>query len=251
VFDFSPLVNQLLLNPQASCRRDIEQTSVSAEFVIPEYATEVATYYRDLLPSGLQSCVNHSGIPFHFRQFGLLFRFDKATELELHDNDMNLDPGVRSLVDRFGPVIFKNAYLSTEKRSMGHRNRFPHLSFHVDRSPMQATPYSIFTRDPFDAEQAEPRTASTLLTANIVAYLQCVKEGTCDPATEEGSRTQYDLFGNTEMNQVLGKLVLNQTWDEPHGTGELVIQDNRTMQHASYYRDASRQAYRIGVRYVG
>lgn len=251
VFDLSPLVKHLLLNPLEPYSGWVGSLRVTTRFVIPDYPAQISAYYKDLLPGGLQNCVNQSGIPFNYNQFGLQFQFEQATELELHDNDMNLDPGVKALADQFGPVIFKNAYLSLEKRSMGHRNRFPHLSFHVDRSPMQPTPYSIFSRDPFDPEQSEPRTASTLLTANIVAYLQCVKEGTCDPVTEKGARSQYDLFGNSDMSQVLDKLVLNQAWNEPKGTGELVLQDNRTLQHASYYRDAARQGYRIGVRYVG
>lgn len=251
MFNLSQPVLQLAKQPTQPFITNIGLTKVTLSFVIPDYAKEIQQYYADLLPSGLQACAIQNEIPFRFKQFGLQVSFDTATELALHDDEMNLNPGIRDLVDNYGPVIFKNAYLDTEKRSMGHRNRFPHLSFHVDRSPMQPTPYSIFTRDPFDQEQIEPRTASTLLIANIVGYLQCVREKQCDPATERGVRTQYDLFNNTAMETVFGKLVLNQSWNEPRGTGEIVVQDNRTMLHASFYRDAARQGYRIGVRYVG
>ena len=204
-----------------------------------------------MLTDNLHELSRRVEIPFAFEHFGLICEFTEAVELNLHDDDMNLDQGIRSVVDRIGPVIIRNAYLSSQKRSMGHRNRFPHLSFHVDRSPNQPTPYSMFTRDPFDSEQVEPRTASTLFVANLVAYLQFVREGQCDPAQEKGVRTLYNIFGQTDMSEVLGKVVLEQAWNQPRGTGEICVQDNRTVQHASYYRDAQRNGYRIGVRYVG
>ncbi|MDH5179319.1 MAG: hypothetical protein OEY07_06600 [Gammaproteobacteria bacterium] len=251
MLDISQPVLQLMQQPAMPVSAIIGEVHAQLSFVIPDYAQEIEQHYADLLPSGLQDCIRQCGIPFHFTRFGLEVRFDRPVELELHDDEMNLDKGVKALVDRYGPVVFKNAYLSSARRSMGHRNRFPHLSFHVDRSVNQPTPYSIFTRDPFDPVQMEPRTASTLLIANIVGYLQCVRERQCDPATERGTRTQYNLFQMTDMNSVFGKLVLNQTWDEPPGTGEIVVQDNRTMLHASYYRDAARSGYQIGVRYVG
>ncbi len=125
------------------------------------------------------------------------------------------------------------------------------IGFHIDRSPNQPTPYSMFTRDPFDSEQAEPRTALTLFVANIVAYLQLLKEKQCDSGTEKGVRTLYNIYSQTHMLDVLNQIVLEQAWSAPHGTGEICILDNRTVQHASYYRDAARQGYRIGVRYVG
>lgn len=144
MFNFSKFVQQLVQHPHQALAGNIGNTNFIVSFVIPDYAKQVQQYYSDLLPDGLKACADRSGIPFYFNQFGLEIKFESATELDLHDADMNLDPGVRKLADQYGPVIFKNAYLSSDKRSMGHRNRFPHLSFHVDRSPMQPTPYSIF-----------------------------------------------------------------------------------------------------------
>lgn len=251
MLDFRPYTEKLLQDPGQVVSFSEGQHEFELSFVIPDYAEQIAAYYSDLLPQGLQARAEQHGITFTYQQFALQIRFQNATELNLHDHDMQLDPGIKALADRFGPVIFKNAYLSTDMRSMGHRNRFPHLSFHVDRSVNQPTPYSMYTRDPFDAEQLEPRTASTLITSNIVGLLQCIREKQCNPSSEQGVRTQYNLFAEADMSQVLDKLVLNQSWSETRGTGEIVVQDNRTMLHASYYRDASRDAYRIGVRYVG
>ena len=250
-FDLIHDLSQLLANPHGAVIGSYAGKSYKLEIAIPDYAKHVAEYYQGMLATGLDDISRRVNIPFSFKHFGLICEFNEAIELNLHDDDMNLDNCIKSLVDRIGPVMIRNAYLSTQKRNMGHRNRFPHLSFHVDRSPNQPTPYSMFTRDPFDAEQVEPRTASTLFVANIVAYLQLLKEKQCDPVTEKGVRTLYNIFGETDMSQVLGTIVLEQAWNEPHGTGEICIQDNRTVQHASYYRDALRNGYRIGVRYVG
>jgi len=251
LFNLSKDLTQLFANPQGVVIGAHAGKSYRLRIAIPHYAKNVEEYYRDILGGDLQALTQQVDIPFSFKHFGLICEFVEPVELSLHDDDMGLDESIKAVVDRIGPVIIKNAYLSSQKRSLGHRNRFPHLSFHVDRSPMQPTPYSMFTRDPFDQEQIEPRTASTLFVANIVAYLQLVKEKQCDPASEKGPRTLYNIFSDTNMDEVLDKIVLEQTWNAPRGTGEICIQDNRKLQHASYYRDAARQGYRIGVRYVG
>lgn len=251
LFNLSSDLTRLLANPQDAVIGNFAGTAYTARLAIPDYEENIRHHYQDMLSADLQSLSQQVNIPFCFRHFGLICEFVEPVELNLHDDAMNLDVGIKSLLDQIGPVIIKNAYLSTQKRSLGHRNRFPHLSFHVDRSPNQPTPYSMFTRDPFDQEQAEPRTASTLFVANIVAYLQLLKEKQCDASTEQGVRNLYNIFSKTHMAEVLDKIVLEQAWNAPHRTGEICIQDNRTVQHASYYRDAARQGYRIGVRYVG
>jgi len=250
-FNLSNDLTQLFANPQGVVIGAYAGKTYKLKIAIPDYAKKVSEYYQDILSSDLQALSQRVEIPFSFNHFGLVCEFVEAVELNLHDDKMNLDESIKSVVDRIGPLMIKNAYLSSQKRGIGHRNRFPHLSFHVDRSPNQPTPYSMFTRDPFDQEQVEPRTASTVFVANIVAYLQLVKEKQCDPASEKGARTLYNIFSQTRMEDVLHRIVLEQAWNAPHGTGEICIQDNRTVQHASYYRDAARQGYRIGVRYVG
>ena len=251
MLDLTNDLAQLYANPHGVVIGAYAGKSYKLKIVIPDYAKRVADYYQDILTSSLQDLSQQAEIPFTFQHFGLLCEFVDAVELNLHDDDMNLDGNIKSVVDKIGPVLIKNAFLSSQQRSIGHRNRFPHLSFHVDRSPNQPTPYSMFTRDPFDEEQVEPRTASTLFVANLVAYLQLLKEKQCDAGSEKGTRTLYNIFSQTHMTDVLGNIVLEQAWNEPRGTGEICIQDNRTVQHASYYRDAARKGYRIGVRYVG
>ena len=45
-------------------------------------------------------------------------------------------------------------------------------------------------------------------------------------------------------------IVLEQAWDAPRGTGEIVVIDNRTVQHAAYYRTPAGPGYPIGARYL-
>ena len=151
--DLTKDLSQLLTNPRGAVIGSHAGKSYKLKIAIPDYASHVAAYYDELIPNSLQKLSQQVDIPFRFNHFGLVCEFNEAIELNLHDEDMNLDDKIRSLVDNVGPVIIRNAYLSSQKRNMGHRNRFPHLSFHVDRSPKQPTPYSMFTRDPFDAEQ--------------------------------------------------------------------------------------------------
>jgi len=249
--DFTQDINQLLSNPHGAVIGSYAGKSYTLKIAIPDYARNIAEYYADMLSEDLLTLSQRVEVPFGYKHFGLICEFSEAVELNLHDADMNLDEKVKLAVDRIGPVILRNAYLSSQVRDMGHRNRFPHLSFHVDRSPNQPTPYSMYTRNPFDSEQVEPRTASTLFIANMVAYLQLLREKQSDPASERGVRTLYNIFASTDMQEVLGKTVLEQAWDASRGTGEICVQDNRLIQHASYYRDAARNSYRIGVRYVG
>jgi len=56
------------------------------------------------------------------------------------------------------------------------RNIFPDLNFHVDRGGQQESLYSLFTRDPFNETQKEPRTSSTVTIANVAGYLQRLRE---------------------------------------------------------------------------
>ncbi len=76
-----------------------------------------------------------------------------------------------------------------------------------------------------------------------------MKEGLCE-AGEKGMRTHYDLFAGEGVHDLINTLILEHAWDAPHGVGEMSMQDNCVMLHASYYRNASKKGYRIGVRYV-
>jgi hypothetical protein len=168
----------------------------------------------------------------------------------MHDDEMNLDDHLRDIVDTYGPLILKNIYIDSEHRNVGHRNRFPHLNFHRDRSASSPTHYSLFSRDPFDSEQVEPRTSSTLFVPNVTAYLQCLKEKKYEQIESSGLIQNCELYLQDDMESLINDIVLENPWKEPHGTGEISILDNRTVLHASYYQNIYLKSYRIGVRYL-
>jgi hypothetical protein len=241
---------RLLQNPRQVLRGTMSGQAYTASIAIPGYATNIQNHYQSLIKPSLHQVCNHACIDFPFTHFGLIIHFDEAAELYVHDKDLSFRSGERELIDKLGAIIIRNAYMDPVKRDQGHRNRFPHLNFHVDRSINQPTPYSCFTRNPFDQEQVEPRNTSTLIAANIIGYLQCLKESKCNAIEEKGVRGTYDLFQNEDMDKVLGNIMLEQSWNLPRGTGEIVLIDNRTVLHASYYRDLAVKGYRIGVRYL-
>jgi len=187
--------------------------------------------------------------PTQFQHFGLKLCFEQAVELDLHKEDMLLSSSIKSALHQYGLILIKNAYLPAAVRGVGHRNRFPHLSFHRDRSEHHATPYSLFYRDPNDKDQRHPRTSSTLFVSNAVANLElngcCISESISQCMLFEAIDEEH------RMSELLGTIVIEQRWDEPLETGEICIQDNRSLMHSSYYRNVMQDGYRIGVRYLG
>jgi len=242
-------LTRLLQNPGATIQGMLNQHPYEACIAIPNYKQRVVEHYKSLLPTGLDSFCQQANIPCEFQHFGIIINFKQPIEIILHDDDMDLDEGLRFLMAEIGPVTLKNAYLNIKHRGYGHRNRFPHLNFHVDRTANQPTHYSMYTRDPTDPEQILPRTASTLFTANIIGHLQGLKEGIIQPGTT-GIKGTYTVFTKENMEDVFGDLIMEQRWDEPKGTGEIAMLDNLTCLHASYYRDQQLKGYRIGVRYL-
>ena len=221
-----------------------------AKLVTQDYATRINEYYRDITKGNLASFCQQAQIPFNFTHFGVEIHFNAATELLLHDDDLNMEPGLHQLIAGVGAVIIKNAYMSDKLRKVGHRNRFPHLNFHVDRTANQPTHYSMYARDPLDEEQQYPRTSSTLFLPNIVGHLQGIKEGLINPQTDKGVRGTYNLFCKEAVHELMQDIIIEHRWDEPKGVGEISMLDNLTLLHASYYRDASKTGYKIGVRYL-
>lgn len=214
---------------------------VTACLGLPDYQAKLAAHYQ--MPASRFD---------RFPHLGLIIVFDSPTELALHDDNMELPQEARDLMAEFGPVILRNAYLSEAIQSVGHRNRFPHLSFHRDRNEHQPTPYSLFYRDPFDEEQQHPRTASTLFISNqhTRAELQASGLG-IDQSADLSHCFLFDKIPNPELiSKFLGSMILEQGWNMPQGTGEICLQDNRQLMHCSYYRTASRDGWRIGVRYL-
>ncbi len=207
-----------------------------AQVVISDYGERIARHYDTSLPN--------APVEFSFRHFGLRCEFEAPVELRLYDPARVLCAAARDMVTRFGPVSFTNAYLDPAARAEGQRNIFPSLDFHYDRAPEHGNQYSLFFRDPFDAVQREPRKSTTLVLANVAAYLQVRKEG----GDLSKFRSLHHLFEGEKITKLAGEIMLEETWSAPSGTGEIIVFDNRTVLHASYYnREAG---YPIGVRYL-
>ena len=179
-----------------------------------------------------------------FRQFGLLVEFEKETTLPLIGDGEQLDSAAKSLLKRHGAMVLRNARISETDRQTSQRNIFPNLKFHYDRTPSQGNYFSLFFRDPDDPAQHPPRQSSTLIAANSVIQLEAQKTGQWNGSLQPW----YDLFQDSDIAQLSGDILLEQTWSAPAGTGEIVLLDNSAVMHASYYREA--KGYQIGVRYL-
>ncbi len=249
VLDFS-VFEALLRNPEIEVEGELRGTPYRARIIIPDYRARICRRYRDIAPKRLQGIRNQADNAFSFEQFGLQLWFGHAVEIPLHGEDMVLDPSIRALVAAFGPVILHNAIIAGDARWRFHRNIFPHLRFHTDRGPDMPNRYSCFTRDPSDAAQRAPRESSTLFIANIVAWLEGVRDGQINPAAEHSEHTAMDLFSDGGIAALLGDIVLEQPWTEPDGTGEIAVIDNATVLHATYHKIEEIKGYPIGARYL-
>ena len=243
-------LQRLLDQPKMTHSGQFGSAQFSARIGIPNYGERLQRYYGTILKGGMAGFSNRVKIPFHFDHFGVEINFSDAIELELHDLDSTLNEGLRQLIAAVGPVIIRNASMVAKFREPGHKNRFPHLNFHCDRNESQPTPYSMYTRDPFDEEQRYPRTSSTLFGPSIIGSLQTIKESEPGFIPAVGPAMHYSIFGKEDMSEVLGNVVLEHSWNQPQGVGEISMLDNRTCLHASYYRQPSELGYKIGVRYL-
>lgn len=241
-----PLTN----NPRSVFHGEYAGKKYSAHLVIPNYAAHIDAHYADIVKGDLSGFCRQSEVPFNLIHFGVVIEFSDAIELVLHDDELTMDEGLHQLIEAVGVVIIKNSYMSSKLRKIGHRNRFPHLNFHVDRTANQPTHYSMYARDPFDEEQQHPRTSSTLFIPNIVGHLQGIRDGIVDPLKDKGVRATYRLFENSPVTELMNDLIIEHRWDEPHGVGEISMLDNTTLLHSSYYRNLFEKGYKIGVRYL-
>jgi len=237
-------------NPRGELRGRLAGVAYRAAIAIPDYGRSVARHYAQQTGGGLPAASARSQIPFDLAQFGLVIAFESPVEIAVHDPAMRLDDGIRALVGRFGPVIMRNAMVDHTLRGMFHRNIFPPLRFHVDRGPTMPNQYSCFTRDPFDAEQRGPRASSTLFIANIVAWLESLRNGDAASGASPGVKPSYDLFTGQDVTALFGDIILEQPWAAPAGTGEIAVLDNRTVLHATWHKDGRTPGYRIGARYL-
>jgi len=240
----------LLRRPEHALEGRFKGLPYTARVVIPDYGERVARHYAAVARDGLAAASIGAAIPFELPRFGLIVEFDRTASIRVHAEEMVLDDSIRALIARFGAVFFRNACIAGSARQKYHRNIFPHLRFHVDRGANAANQYSCFTRDPADAAQRPPRRSSTLFVANIVAWLELVRCGGCDPRAERGVRAKYDLYGDCAVAELFGEVVLEQPWDAPEGTGEIAVIDNRTVLHATYHKDGQTRGYPIGARYL-
>lgn len=246
----SVMLEKLYKNPGEILEGSHFGERFSMKVVIPNHERIVAQYYSDLLKTSLNQINNNLDLPSYFKHFGIEVKFEKQCEVAFYNDQKKLDEGIRESIKMFGPIIIKNVYLDDSRRNDGHRNRFPQLKFHVDRSMAQTEHHSYYHRDPFDPEQIEPRKSSTLFIPNVVGYLQGVKEKKYSITQKGVLISHIDLFHEENVQELIGKIIVEHAWNEPRGTGEISIIDNTTTLHSSYYRIPSVKGYRIGVRYV-
>lgn len=244
------IISALIQSPNHSINCQIANKNATLSIAISHYTEQLADYYGTNIFPDITKVCQRSGIDYHTQHFGLQIAFERPTELDLHDHTLNLLGDLKTLINNFEVVTITNAYVNQQFKDIGHRNRFPHLKFHRDRNASQPTPYSLYTRDPRCKEQYQPRISSTLFISNLVAYLQCMKERDYQQIQQQGPQSHYDIFYQTDINEIINKVVLEHRWDMPQGTGEIAILDNRTTLHASYLRDKINHGYRIGVRYL-
>ncbi|MEW6989682.1 hypothetical protein AADZ91_03245 [Colwelliaceae bacterium 6441] len=228
----------------------VGSNSYRLEIGIENYPAKIIHHYQQFLSGDLVAQCNKAEIQhaFGFENFGLIVHFEKPTTLKLHSQEMELCLPIKKLIEEFGVIFFSNACLRAEIADMGHKNNFPHLNFHRDRHDTHENIYSLYTRNPDDPEQQEPRKASTLFIDNAVAYLQAKVENKLNP-DEKGRRGTYDIFKNTEIDKLFGTVLLEQAWSAPSGYGEVGAINNFTVLHSSY-KHGFDPGYRIGARYL-
>jgi len=240
-------LDALAANPQKIIEGKINGSNYRARVAIPDYAGAIARHYS--CGGQLDAICHSTSVDFDFRNFGFVCEFDRPIELGLYDQDYTLDDGVREIIHRFGPVIIRNAQIPADSDGEPQRNIFSNLNFHFDRGSNQPTQYSLFTRDPHDPVQRQPRTSSTVFVANIVAHLQYAREQRRRPE-DLAWQTRYDIFLKDIKDALHDDVVLEHDWSAPEGTGEISLLHNRTVLHASYYRNTTAKGYPISVRYL-
>lgn len=223
-------------DPRRSVGGRLNGSAFTARIAIADYGSRIERHFGRSLST--------LDVGFPFRHFGLSIDFEKPVELAVHDEERRLDPGLRALLDRFGPLTFRNAHL--RDRTLGQRNVFQSLSFHIDRGSPQEDTTSLFWRDPFDPDHRQPRSSSTLVLANAAAYFQAVREGGSEHTFKRG----YKLFKNEDIASLVDELMVELSWRAPAGTGEVALVDNLTTLHASYYPHPESKGYPIAVRYL-
>ncbi|MFT4930057.1 MAG: hypothetical protein ACI8WB_006193, partial [Phenylobacterium sp.] len=231
-----PIIESLLKDPYKVIPAMVGNSQAHIHINIPDYFNQLQQFYGNTILPDLPTVIHRSGIDFDTLHFGLVICFEEPVILTMHNQALELLGNSKALISQFEVVTIINASLDQESRDYGHRNRFPHLKFHRDRNELQPTPYSLYTRNPFDPEQRKPRISSTVFIANLVAYLQCMKQRDYQQIAEKGSQSHYNIFKEEDISQIIGKVILEHRWDATEGTGEISMLDNRRSLHASFMR---------------
>ena len=71
-----------------------------------------------------------------------------------------------------------------------------------------------------------------------------------DSGDERSIQRHYKLFGRENVEDSFNDVVLEQDWAAPDGVGEIVVIDNQTVFHSSYYKRMNAKGWKIGVRYL-
>jgi len=239
----------LQLEPDGTFTGRAAGSPFKAKIAIPQYAARIARHYANLLPQGLKAACDALGIAPAFDNFGLIVDFEQPVELQLYDSNLVVNDDLRRAIDAFGPVVMRNAHVHQRERGKCQHNIFPDLRFHTDRGGSQPNQISMYTRDCSDPVQREPRTSSTIFIANAVGPLQAKREANGNAAPED-FKIRYDIFQAAPLDQLLGDIVLDQPWTASTPVGEIAAIDNRSVLHASYYRNQRAAGYAIGTRYL-
>lgn len=180
---------------------------------IPHYRKKIEAHYGNNNGFGFLKICDEANISFDFEHFGLVCEFEQPTKIDLYDDAYVLEDGPRALAETFGPLILRNVVGSPCDCGEGRKNIFPHLSFHIDRAQTHENQYTYLFRDPNDKEHIKPRTTSTVVLANIVAYLQTVKENQT-AVKDIGRKALYDIFQSKDLTKAIlcyGNPGTNQT----------------------------------------
>ena len=79
----------------------VNGAAYQARVLIADYDRRIESHYGDITGPGLGTVCATASIPFGFRHFGVLFAFDRLTEIDIHDADMVLRDGLRDAIARF------------------------------------------------------------------------------------------------------------------------------------------------------
>ena len=212
---------------------------------IPHHKVQAAARYQDKLGDRFPGLAKRAEQMPDFSHFGLKITFPRPVELTLWDGAFVLDDAWRRLLDLHGALFFSNALISQAPNDVPRKNVFANLMFHLDRGPAQPNQISIFSRDPRDPRQIRRRQTSTLFVTRKTAYLQSMLEKR--QIMDFAKTSNLDIFGGENIEELSGRIILEQKWNAPDGTGEIGIINNRTLLHASYYQ--AKQDYPIGTRH--